>query len=222
MHPFRPAAILFDLDGTLVDSHASIVAAIRATTREHGHPEPTQAQFETAVSLPLRAMLGMITGTDEPARLDELAATYLRHYVVTMVELSSPFDGVAEMLDAIAALGIPMAVLTNKTEVNAQTIVDARLGPGRFAAFVGSVPGRPTKPDPTGARLAASQLGVPASSCWLVGDSRIDLDTARASSMLAVGVRWGITETLAAKIADADLLLDRPEALVASIRAQLG
>lgn len=221
MQPFRPRAILFDLDGTLVDSHASIVSAIRATTAEHGLPTPTDAEFEAAVSLPLRSMLGMITKSEEPVALDAYAATYLRHYVVTMVELSDPFEGIGPMLDELAALSLPLAVLTNKTEVNAQRIVEARLGADRFAVFVGSVPGRPNKPDPTGARLAAERLGVAPSECWLIGDSRIDLDTARAAGMLAVGVRWGITATLAEKIADADRLVDRPEQLVRLVRSFL-
>jgi phosphoglycolate phosphatase len=164
-------------------------------------------------------MLGLITASSDPERIDAFAATYLRHYVGTMVELSNPFAGVDTMLDAIAGRGLPIAVLTNKTEANAKRICDGRLGPRRFAAIVGAVPGRPTKPDPAGARLLASQLGVDPLACWLVGDSHVDIDTARAANMSAVGVRWGITESLAAKLTHADVVLDRTEQLVALIDA---
>ena len=84
--------------------------------------------------------------------------------------------------------GLPLAVLTNKTEINAIKIVHGRFGERRFPTIVGSVPGRANKPDPEGARLVAERLGVPVEKCWLIGDSELDILTARASGMLGAGL----------------------------------
>lgn len=210
----RPSAVIFDLDGTLVDSHGSIRASIRAVVERHALPDPTPEALEVAVSLPLRAMLARIAETQDASLVEAYANTYLEHYVATMVEASHPFEGIADALDALVTRRIPIAVLTNKTEVNAQKICDGRFGIGRFATLVGSVPERPNKPDPIGALLAASRLSVSPRDCWLVGDSRIDVDTARASGMAAIGARWGIPPELVEKIADADVLLEAPASLV--------
>jgi len=217
----RPSALIFDLDGTLVDSHGSIHASIAAMRAKHGLPEPTPEALEVAVSLPLRAMVARVTGAEDPALIETYASSYLENYVLTMVEKSHPFEGVAEMLDGCVARGFPIAVLTNKTEINARRICEGRFGASRFTTIIGSVPERPNKPDPTGARFAAQQLGVAPDTCWLIGDSRIDVDTARAAGMLAIGVRWGINQELALHIADADVLLDRPDELIGLVDASV-
>lgn len=215
----RPSAVIFDLDGTLVDSHGSIRASIRAVVERHALAAPTPEALEVAVSLPLRSMLARIADTQDEALVEAYAQTYLEHYVATMVEASHPFAGIAEALDALDARRIPIAVLTNKTEINAKKICDGRFGIDRFATLVGSVPERANKPDPVGALLAASRLSVSPRDCWLVGDSRIDVDTARASGMAAIGAGWGIPAELVEKIADADRLLDVPASLIALVDA---
>ena len=213
----KPRAVLFDLDGTLVDSHAAIAASIDAMLAAHGLPQPTKPEREAALSFPLRVMVAKITGATSPDVIEQYAASYLEHYVATMVQTSIPFEGIEPMLDAIAHL--PLAVLTNKTEINAIRIVEGRFGKGRFASIVGTVPGRESKPSPAGAAIVAESLGVPLEACWLIGDSELDIATARNARMGAVGVTWGITDSLATRIADADVLLRAPHELTALVRA---
>lgn len=216
-----PRAIVFDLDGTLVDSHAAIAASVDHMMRVHGLQPPSQEVRELALSRPLRGMIAALTNATEPERIEAFAASYLEHYVSTMVATSNPFEGVEAMLDGLERLSVPLAVLTNKTEINAIKIVHGRFGERRFPIIVGSVPGRANKPEPEGARLVALQLGVPVQACWLIGDSELDLLTARAAGMLGVGVTWGITPTLAEKIADADVLLGQPGELTALVERSL-
>lgn len=209
-----PAALVFDLDGTLVDSHAGIAASVRHTLSTFGFAEPAPEVLRVALSLGLRPLLATLTGETEPARIETYAETYLAHYERTMIETSPPLPGVPEMLEGLSARGLPLAVLTNKSERNARRIVEARFGGDRFRTLVGLVAGRPQKPDPTGARLVLEQLGVHATSSWLVGDSVLDVRTARNAAMVAIGVTWGIDESLHGALADADRVASRPEALV--------
>ncbi len=217
-----PRAVLFDLDGTLVDSHAAIAASIDHMLDVAALPRPTREVREAALSFPLRVMVAKITGADTPEAVERHAQAYLEHYVATMVQTSIPFDGVTEMLDGLHALGLPLAVLTNKTEVNAIRIVEGRFGAARFRTTVGTVPGRASKPSPEGAEILARALGIALEDCWLIGDSELDIATARAAGMVAIGVTWGITPTLAEKIADADRLLHTPAALTALVTEALG
>lgn len=208
-----PRALIFDLDGTLVDSHPSIAASVDAMLRAHDRPLPSLAVRELALSRPLREMAAALTGVTDPAELDAMAASYMAHYVETMVAQSTPFTGVEAMLDAVASMDVPLAVLTNKTEINAIQIVHGRFGEIRFPTIVGSVGSRADKPSADGALLVAATLGVPIGECWMIGDSEIDVATAHATGMVAVGVTWGITASLAAKIAHADVVIDEPAVL---------
>lgn len=216
----RPRALLFDLDGTLVDSHPAIHASVVHTLDRHGIPVDEQ-RLQEAMSRPLRDLFRHVTRESDEARIDAFSSTYLEHYVVTMIERSPPFPGVLEMLDGLIALGLPLGVLTNKTELNAKKICDAHFGAQRFRAFVGSVPDRANKPAPDGALLAAARFDVEPSAVWLVGDSPIDVATARNAAMVSVAATWSLDQAGAALVADAHLRADTPADLLARVEAAL-
>ncbi len=210
----RPRAVLFDLDGTLIDSHGAIAASVRHTLTAHEKPLPDEEAFQKALSFGLRELLAAVTGESDSSRIEAMASTYLDHYERTMIESSPPLPGVVAMLDGLLALGLPLSVLTNKTERNARKIVEAHFGPSRFRAIVGAVAGRPLKPDGTGARLAASLLGHAPEDAWLVGDSVVDLATAKNAGMHAIAATWAVRGHLREALASADLLFDAPYELL--------
>ena len=185
----RPRAVLFDLDGTLVDSHPAIHASVVHTLGVH-RIALDEERLREAMSRPLRDLFRHAVPDADGARIDRLARTYLEHYVVTMIERSPPFDGIVAMLDGLLELGLPLAVLTNKTELNGFKIAEAHFGSSRFTTFVGSVPERANKPAPEGALLAASRLAAMPGDVWLVGDSPIDVATARNAGMVSVAATW--------------------------------
>lgn len=216
-----PRALLFDLDGTLVDSHAAIYASVVHTLQAHG-VAVDEERLRAAMSRPLRDLFRHVTRETDESRIDAYARTYLDHYVVTMIERSPPCPGVVEMLDALLALGLPLAVLTNKTEANGKKISDAHFGTTRFREFVGSVPERANKPAPDGALVAARRLGVDPSTVWLVGDSPIDVATARNAGMVSVAATWTLDADSADAVGDADLRADTPAELVDLVRVAAG
>ncbi len=207
--PPPPRALIFDLDGTLVDSHAAIEASVRHTLAAHA-VTVDEARLADAMSRPLRELFRHVAPGSDEARVDRLAATYLEHYVATMIDRAPPFVGVVDMLRACANLGLPLAVLTNKTERNGRLIVEAHFGTERFREIVGSIPERANKPAPEGALWLAERLAVPASESWLVGDSSIDVATARNAGMTSVAVLWGLGAAGRAKVADADFVVETP------------
>lgn len=216
----RPRALLFDLDGTLVDSHGAIYASVVHTLREHELPLD-ETRLAQSMSRPLRDLFRHVTQEADERLIDAYTKTYLDHYVRTMVEKSPPFPGIVEMLDALLELGLPLGVLTNKTEINARKISDAHFGTVRFREFVGSVPERPNKPAPDGALLAASRLGTEPGAVWLVGDSPIDIATARNAGMVSVAAAWSLDARAEALVADATLRAESPSSLVELVRTAL-
>ncbi|WAC20768.1 HAD-IA family hydrolase [Luteolibacter sp. SL250] len=184
--------LLFDLDGTLVDSLPGITASLNHALAGMG--------FATHGSLEVRRFIGNGSwvlakraapqdSPDEAIAAIELA--FKAHYDLHWQDGTEPFPGVPEVLAELRAKGHPMAVLSNKPHPFTTVIVE-RLFPGiRFDAVVGQKEGIPHKPDPAGALEIVRTFGLPPEDCILVGDSTIDLETARNAGIQSIAVTWG-------------------------------
>jgi phosphoglycolate phosphatase len=205
--------LVFDLDGTLVDSSRDIAAAANAAL---GRLAPG------AAAIPLDAILSFV---GEGARLlverclgytglglsaDEVLRVYLECYAERLLDTTRLYPGVAEALDALE--GTSLAVLTNKPGGFSRSILEGLGVAPRFARIwgAGDVPSR--KPDPEGLRRLMGELGASAAETWMVGDSATDVEAARAAGVKAAGVTWGF-HPVALRAAGPDLLLDNPRAL---------
>lgn len=184
----RIEAVIFDLDGTLADTLGLIVSAWNAAMRESlGRdytPEEVYARFGPPEwQMITRELAGR--PVDPRAALDRFHAFYgAMHHVVT------PFDGVPEMLDAVARAGLPMGVMTGKGRATLN-ITLSRLG--WMDAFESTVSGDETdkpKPDPEGVLKVARALGVPPERCAFVGDSPADMRAGRSAGMITVAALW--------------------------------
>lgn len=214
----RPAALVFDLDGTLIDSRRDITTAINRTREGFSLPPLTLEQVVTMVGEGARVLIERALGADVPAeRIDEALAIYLDHYRQVCLDETRPYPGIEEMLEALAA-GYPLALLSNKGE-ELSRIVLRGLGLDRwFREILGgdSLPTR--KPDPAGLRLMAQRLGVAPASLLMVGDTRIDAETARNAGCPFVLVEWGFPRPPGIESLQADLRVERAAELVAALR----
>jgi len=184
--------LLFDLDGTLVDSLPGITASLNHALSAMGFP--------THGSLEVRRFIGngswMLAKRGAPQDApDEVVAAielaFKAHYDLHWQGGTSPYPGVPEMLAELHGKGHPMAVLSNKPHPFT-TVIVGRLFPGiPFDAVVGQKEGIPHKPDPAGALEIVRIFGLPPQDCMLVGDSTIDLETARNAGIRSVAVTWG-------------------------------
>ena len=186
-------AVIFDLDGTLLDTLDDIANAanrVLAARNFPAHPNSIYRAFigDGVVKLMLRALPP--THQDE-ATVKACVEAYTREYERSWNVATRPYPGVPELLDALTAWGMPLAVLSNKPDHFTQRCVSELLPAGRFKVVLGASERFPRKPDPAAALEIARRLAVAPAECVLVGDSGVDMQTARAAGMRGVAALWG-------------------------------
>ncbi|MDX1660237.1 MAG: HAD family hydrolase [Gemmatimonadota bacterium] len=187
-------AVLFDFDGTLVDTLDDIATAMNhALVANDLDPHPTDAYRglvgEGVGRLVERAIPADRQELHEPV-LDELRVYYTDH----MIEESRPYPGVPELLDELTSRGIPMAVLSNKPHEATAWMVEQLLGDWEFARVYGESTETPKKPDPAGALRIAGEVGIEPADWLYLGDTKTDMQTASAAGMMPVGALWGFRD----------------------------
>ena len=201
----RPRAILFDLDGTLVDSVDDIAAALVRAMAERGLAAPARAQVRDWIGGGARTLVERAVPA---ADVDAVLVGFRAHYAAAPVVHTRVFAGLAAVLDRLT---VPLAVVTNKPHDLAVRIAAAVLAPWRFAVVTGHRAGVALKPDPEMALAAAAALGVAADACALVGDAGTDIEAAHAAGMMSVAVTWGYRPR--AELVGAQLVIDTPAEL---------
>jgi len=220
-------AVVFDLDGTLVDSLEDLAAALDLALDEHGLARPTRAEVRTWIGGGARVLIAHAVESSPPASLpralakpglvDSVLARFRVHYAAAPVVHTRLYDGLDGVLDRLAAKGTRLAVLSNKPHALAVEIGEVVLARWPFSAIVGHREHVPLKPAPDAALAIAAELGVEPAACAFVGDSGIDIQTAHAAGMLAVGVSWGFRPRAELVAAQPVLVADAPAALAALV-----
>ncbi|MET0548187.1 MAG: phosphoglycolate phosphatase [Xanthomonas sp.] len=205
-----PRVVLFDLDGTLLDSAPDLLAAANAVLAEHGRAALTLAQLRPVVSKGSRAMLGVAFPDLPAAQRDALIPEFLRHYEALIGRHSQPFDGIAELLRRLEAAGSVWGIVTNKPEALARLILPQLQWEQRCAVLVGGDTLAERKPHPLPLQVAAQRLGVAPHEVVYVGDDERDILAARAAGMASVAVLWGY------RLDEDDPLAWRADAMVAA------
>lgn len=185
--------MIFDLDGTLVDTLADVAAAMNLALQERGLEPRALAIYRRFVGEGVERLVTLLLGeAADPALIVAVAEGYRRIYPARMLLQSQPYPGVRALLAALQARGVPLAVLSNKPHVDTRAMVEA-LFPGVFLEqrVIGQRADRPRKPDPTVALQLAAELNVAPESCLFVGDTPVDVRTAQAAGMWPIGVAWG-------------------------------
>ena len=186
-------AVLFDLDGTLCNTIDDITDAVNHMLSASGHPLRTHEDILGAISYGrrefLRRLLPSHVSKDEDALSDALAL-YTEYYKDHYMDTTRPYDGMAELIECLKANGIKTAVVTNKVHKNAVYMIETLFPKDAFDGVWG-LSEYPPKPDPAIALHAANTVGVTPEECLLVGDSELDMITAKNAGMCAIGVAWG-------------------------------
>ena len=209
----RIEAALFDLDGTLVDSLADIAASMNHVLSELAFPQHDEVTLRGFIGEGARHLVAkaLPSNTSEQA-IDDALVQYKARYREHLLDNTRPFDGTLAVLDALAAHGIQLGVVTNKPHRAAVYMAAELFGEDRFGVVLGESPGR-KKPDPQIALDAAIALGVDPAACAFIGDTHIDIETAHAAGMRSVGVSWGLRPRSELVAAGAMDIVDRVEQL---------
>jgi pyrophosphatase PpaX len=189
MAPVRPIALLFDLDGTLVDTVELILASARYAFAEHPGHRPTDADWIAGIGKPLRVQLAELSG--DPEAVDGLAVRYREFFWAHHDDMTRPFPGAVELLASLRAGGHPVGVVTAKwVEPAWKSLRHAGLAP-YVDAVVGADSLAEHKPDPAPVRMLLGQLDRGPEEALLVGDSPHDIAAGNAAGVPTAAALWG-------------------------------
>lgn len=216
--PENIQGVLFDLDGTLLDSAPDLYAALKAQCEEMQVAAPPYAMVREVVSRGSRAILRCAFPDIDDAALAALMPRYLELYQVMMAEHTRPFEGVDELLSSLESQGIRWGVVTNKPGFLTNDLL-VRIGWAPRAAAVVSGDTLPVKkPDPAPVLLACERAGLDPSRCLFVGDDRRDVLAGAAAGLYTVAVRWGYLDGGDPSEWNADLVVDHPSELTGRLK----
>jgi HAD superfamily hydrolase (TIGR01509 family) len=176
-------AVLFDLDGTLVDSLPTIGAAMSEAMRMHGF-DVSPEDVMPRIGPPMDVLVEMVTGCPREVAL-RVDADFKRLYYGTYIQHTPSIAGASELLDDLEAAGVALSVITNKVESGGRQMLEIMGWAHRFATVVGRDTTQP-KPAPDGALLALERMGAPAAEAAIVGDTEYDVVCGRDAGIASV------------------------------------
>jgi phosphoglycolate phosphatase len=213
--------VIFDLDGTLLNTLEDLADAVNFVLRRHGFPVHPPEAYKTFIGDGPEKLVVRALPVDNRRQevLEVCIAEFLRAYGKNWKKKTRPFEGIPEMLDALVFRQLKMAVLSNKVHAFTKKCVGELLSNWTFQVVHGLKKGVPGKPDPQGALAVAKYLGCPPKKCLYLGDSAVDMQTARWAEMFAVGAVWGFRSREELEGAGAHALIETPMEILQLIDA---
>lgn len=209
-------AILFDLDGTLLNTLQDVADAVNKGLSSLSFPQHTTEAYKTIIGEGRDVLVRRALPVDH--RDDETALKLLNmvnaEYQIHWSDNTRPYPGIPELLDALAAKHIKIAVLSNKADDLTNLCVTKLLSQWRFTLVAGAKPSVPNKPDPTAALQIAKQLDISPAEFLYLGDSDIDMKTANRAGMYAIGAGWGFRSEQELLGAGAKVVIKHPSELL--------
>jgi phosphoglycolate phosphatase len=209
-------AVLFDLDGTLLNTLQDIADSVNKGLEYLGFPQHNTEAYKNLVGegREVLAQRALPENHRDNGTVHKLLAYINAEYTAHWADNTRPYPGIPELLDALTANDIKMTVLSNKADDLTKMNVSKMLSRWRFALIVGSKPAVPNKPDPTAALQIVKQLDISPAEFLYLGDSGIDMETAKGAGMYPVGALWGFRSAEELLAAGAKALIKQPQALL--------
>ena len=213
-------AVIFDLDGTIADTIDAITEGINLAMDKLNYPKNTSRDVLAHINFGVRHLVRLSIPEayqSDEAKVDEALAVYLEAYRTTYMHTDHPYDGVLSMVEALHRQGYRIGVLSNKPHEFVQNLIPVLL-PGDLCQIArGQIPGTPAKPDPTVPHEVCRAMGAEPCECVFVGDSDVDMITAKNAGFFALGVAWGYRSVEQLKQKGADAIADTPADIVSIV-----
>ena len=206
-------SLIFDLDGTLVDSLPGIAHSLNQALRSKGLPTYPQSAVKTFVGNGLRKLVERGAPDADQAAVDSLLEAFKADYQLSWREGTRAYTGILQVLKELQRGGFQLSVLSNKTHHFTQIITREMFPSLHFSTVLGQQEGIPHKPNPAGALHIANSMGRNPNDCILIGDSVADVETAQNAEMQFVGVTWGYQDRFRLTEAGARNFIDKPTEL---------
>jgi phosphoglycolate phosphatase len=209
-------AVIFDMDGTLVDTLEDIAASMNKALKFMGFPELRVDEYLDKVGWGTER-LAFLSLPEEKRRKEtaaRLAAQMSLFYAEAPLVYTKPYPGIPELVSALKQRKIKTAVLTNKTDPVAQKVAAGLFPSGSFDRVQGGVSGRPLKPNPASVWELLVELDLAPSDSIFAGDSEVDIETAVSSGCFPLGVSWGYRSRETITNAGARLIIEKPDELL--------
>ncbi len=216
-------ACIFDLDGTLTDTVESLTYSVNATLSELGLSQITDEQCKAFVGSGARKLIERslkAVGDPELLHVEKAMEVYGRIFKENCTYHVAPYEGIVEMLDTLKALGVRLAVLSNKPHLQTKDVVATFFGEDTFTCVQGQQEGIPRKPDPSAVFMIAKELNVATEDCLYIGDSDVDMQTGNAASATTIGVTWGFRSREVLKENGAAYIVDKAEEIISIVKGE--
>ena len=187
-------AVIFDLDGTLLDSLQDLAETLNTVLSSHDLPVHELDEYRLLVGYGMQELVRKAVPeklNSDKALIDTLLGEMKEKYSRTWKNNTRPYPGIAELLDWLAKTGLKRGILSNKPDEFTKLCVETLLSSWQFDLVMGHHEGIRHKPDPEGALLIAAEFGCSPEEILYIGDSSVDMQTAKAAGMFPLGVLWG-------------------------------
>lgn len=206
-------AVIFDMDGTLLNTLCDLADATNYALEECGFPTRTDNEVRNFIGNGVEMLIRRAVPKDTPEdKIQECLGIFKIYYTHNSHNKTKPYDGIIELLTNLKRKGFKLGVVSNKFDRAVKKLCDEYFC-GLIDIATGESETTPKKPDPTGVLKTIEELGAKPEQTVLVGDSDVDIETAKNAGISSVGVLWGYRDEKVLTDAGADELVDSPQKL---------
>ncbi len=206
--------VIFDLDGTLLNTITDLGSSTNYALKQMGFAEHPLSAYNYMVGNGVRKLMERAQPDVSPETIDTLLDHFRHHYDEHCTDTTLPYPGIPELLTSLSEKGIKLAVATNKYQAAAEKIIAHFFPDIKFEAVMGQIPDRPVKPDPSIIFSILRRCPTPKRDVLYVGDSAVDIETARRACVESIGVTWGFRPVSELRKAFADHVVSNPKEIL--------
>jgi phosphoglycolate phosphatase len=212
-------AVLFDLDGTLLDTLEDIASSVNLVLLKHDFPTHGIDDYRSFISNGVATLIKRSLPKDNrnEETISEFVKEFREEYSLNWNIMTKPYDGMLETLDELSARQLMIGIVSNKSHYFTKKCINKFFPNSKIDFILGHYKGIPLKPDPTGAKLFTKKAGIPPEQILFVGDSSVDMKTATAAGMYPVGVLWGFKSIEELQRNGAKALIQHPKEILSLV-----